>query len=123
MKVVKTLKPDAPGAKRFQDEWGEYLVAVRYRKNSNSGTHLTTIEVIVDERMLGVSLESKNRALLYKNTIVAIKIPIDEQKTREQLIQMGAIWNNKNRVWFVTYKIANTLGLTENIVLDINDFK
>lgn len=32
MRVIKTINPDSPGALRFQREWGDKLVAVRYRK-------------------------------------------------------------------------------------------
>ncbi len=38
MEVIRTIKPGMPGTRRFQQHWGENLIAVRYRRDANSSS-------------------------------------------------------------------------------------
>lgn len=48
-KVIKTLKPGQPGTKKYQKQFGNKLVCVRYRVNQKRRVRSTTIEIVVDE--------------------------------------------------------------------------
>ena len=45
MKVTKTIRNDQAGAQRFKRQWGDKLIAVRYRYDSARNELITTIEV------------------------------------------------------------------------------
>ena len=120
MKVIKTLKPNAPGAKRFQEQWGDKLIAVRYRKNIDTDSHFTTIEIIVDERKYGASCVSQGKIVINKNSIVAIRTPAWDKETRRKLIQSGAVWHKKEKLWLARYGLVSALGLTGDMLFDAN---
>jgi hypothetical protein len=50
MDVIRTIKPGRPGSIRFYQGWGEKLVAVRYRRDTEKNKIYTTLELIVDGR-------------------------------------------------------------------------
>jgi len=43
MHITKTIKAGAKGSRRFLEQWGHQLVAVRYRKDERQQRTLTTI--------------------------------------------------------------------------------
>lgn len=49
MEVLKTLVPGRSGTHRYQRQYGDRLVAVRYRHDPQKKRRLTTVELIVDE--------------------------------------------------------------------------
>lgn len=118
MTVVKTIRPNEPGAKRYFDEWGEKLVAVRYRKSEQDGLCHTTIEIIVETRgtELGSSAGARPNLNQNKNGIVAIRIKFEEKALRERLKRAGALWSQHQKLWLVRYKTVSALGLTGRIV-------
>ncbi len=100
MDVVKTLRPGDSGSHRFLDEWGDKLVAVRYRKSDCGKQIYTTIEVIVDQRDASppshriLQMTGRNRA-------VAIRVHYEEQELRQKIKAAGAKWSpqlNKRRL-------------------------
>ncbi len=48
-RVVKSLSPEAPGTKQWQERYGDRLVRVRYRGNRKRRARSTTVEIIVEE--------------------------------------------------------------------------
>lgn len=115
MEVIRTIKPGHPGSRRFQQHWGDDLVAVRYRRQ---GERLyTTIEIIVDERQQaapGVSLNSVQARK--RRQLVAVKIAYEEQSLREAVKRNSARWSTERRVWVMPYTVAVALGLKGRIV-------
>ena len=49
-KILKTIRANDRGAKRFTKLYGRKLVAVRYRGDLKRRVCMTTIEIIVSER-------------------------------------------------------------------------
>lgn len=94
MDVVKTLQPGQHGTHRFLDEWGDKLVAVRYRKTKDKSRAYTTIEIIVDERVVSTSTLN-NRALNMtgRNRSVAIRVHYEESELRHKIKMAGAKWS------------------------------
>lgn len=115
--MIRTIRPGKPGSTRFKQHWGDRLVAVRYRKDSEAGKLFTTIEIIVDERELppeGVTFP-QHRAIR-RNTVVAVPISYDEYDLRMQAKQYGARWSRQQRVWLMRYDTAVVMGLQHRVV-------
>lgn len=116
MDVVKTLAPGKPGTKRFVREWGDALVAVRYRKNESCREMLTTIEVIVDRRSHQPGI-NQNAFLSYrKQQIVAIFIDYNESQQRLKAKKLGARWSAQLKLWLLKYDDVVSLGFVNRIV-------
>jgi hypothetical protein len=49
MRVLKTLKPGAPGTRKWVRKFGKRLICVRYRGDARRRVRLTTVEVVVEE--------------------------------------------------------------------------
>lgn len=115
MPVIKTFKPTAHGAIRYANEWGDQLVAVRYRRHN--GRRLTTIELIVDERPdLPKGVTQGSWLALKYQTIVGLKVAHHEVDIRKKLLSCRGVWSNKQKLWFCRYDRVATLGLTPRIV-------
>lgn len=48
-RVIKTLRPQDPGARRWSAEFGDRLLCVRYRVDAERQRRQTTVERVVDE--------------------------------------------------------------------------
>lgn len=71
MEVTKKLLPGAPGTKRFKKKYGRRLVCVRYRKDPENERRLTTVEIVVDERPLGMQREPLYKAAGLRRLVTA----------------------------------------------------
>ncbi len=117
MDVIKTLAPGKPGTKRFVREWGDSLVAVRYRRNQRTSETLTTIEIIVDRRdYQGQSFNQAATLSLRKQQIVAIFIDYSEVQQRQKAKQLGARWSAQLKLWLLKYDDVVSLGFGNRIV-------
>ena len=50
--IKKSLRPGQNGTKKLAAQYGDRLVCVRYREDSEHKRRITTVELIVDERPL-----------------------------------------------------------------------
>lgn len=117
MNVIRTIQPSSNGAKRFLREWGDKLVAVRYREDTEEGAIYTTIEIIVDKRERPPKDVSYKRAFaIRRNQIVAIKIQFNEQELRQKLKHYNARWSKKEKLWLTSYNNCVAMGLIDRIV-------
>ncbi len=117
MRITKTIKPGATGSRRFLDQWGHQLVAVRYRKDERQQRTLTTIEIIVDERPLIGATHTLQGYLARRNhEAIALKIDIDELDLRGKVKAAGARWSYAGKLWVMRYGDAVKLGLGSRIV-------
>ncbi len=117
MRITKTIKAGATGSRRFLDQWGHQLVAVRYRKDERQQRTLTTIEIIVDERPLIPAAHTQQGYLARRNQeAIAIQIDIDELDLRTKVKAAGARWSYAGRLWVMRYADAVKLGLGNRIV-------
>lgn len=119
MEVTRTIKAGEKGSLRFLKQWGDQLVAVRYRKDHRQQRMLTTIEVIVDERPLYNQPVNQAAFLAHREKQpVAVCIEFDELELRGKVKQQGARWSRAGRLWVMTYGKAVELGLGIRIVKD-----
>jgi len=119
MHITKTIKAGAKGSRRFLEQWGHQLVAVRYRKDERQQRTLTTIELIVDERpLINASFNQQGFLAQRNGEAVAVQIDFDELKLRVAVKAAGARWSQCGRLWVMRYGDAIKLGLGSRIVTD-----
>lgn len=115
MQVLKTIQPKSPGAQRFLREWGDKLVAVRYR-DAGANTTLTTIEIVVDQRTRSPGASTNRPLRHYREQIVALQVDYEETKLRENLKQRGARWSRQLKLWLLKRDAVIGIGLQDRIV-------
>ena len=104
--VAKTYGPGQNGAKRFAKRYGDKLVCVRQRLSDDGTVRHTTVELLVE------STPVTSRA----RTLVAIRIPATDKKTRTLLMACGAQWVAKEKYWLIQRLVAKNLRLLQNVV-------
>ena len=117
MNVTKTIKPGERGSQRFMREWGDRLVAVRYREDQENTRTYTTIEIIVDERARLAPDTGQTHYLSQKRkSIVALRIEFQEQELRGRVKANGARWSQQLKLWLMPYEVVVSMGLRDRIV-------
>ena len=114
------LKPGQNGTKQLVQKYGERLVCVRYRYDSENGLRHKTVELI-EETVPWRPANTREQHLMQRTAEepVLIKIAYEERELREQVRQAGGRWQPAERAWAVPYRVAETLGLLDRIVGDI----
>ncbi|GAB1270007.1 hypothetical protein NBRC116493_32600 [Aurantivibrio infirmus] len=117
MKVIKTIAAGEKGSVRFLDEWGDNLLAVRYREDVERGLILTTVEVVVDER----TKMSKNRQQIgylksRSRSLVFIRIGYHGRELQTKAKAAGARWDKNKKQWCMKYQSAINIGLKSRII-------
>jgi len=119
MDVIKTMPAGSPGTLRYQHQWQEQLVTVRYRKDEENQRLLTTIEIIVDHRPLTPALRQQAVLKAKDRKDVALQVQYSETELRTKIKTMGGIWNNRLKLWVLPYGKAKALGLLGRIVKNV----
>ena len=112
-KIKRTLLPGQSGTKKLVARYGERLVCVRYRYDSEQQRKITTAEIIVDE-----SPWHPNPQHIHPNKRLALKVGYDEVEVRKAIRTAGGIWDKDQRVWKLAYKEIMALGLMDRVVSD-----
>ena len=118
MEVGKVLQPGDRGTKKLLKMYGDDLVCVRYRYDSQHRRRVTTVEIIVDEESWIHSPISgkRNQARKCDPDRVLIRVLYEEQELRSQIKQSGALWRPDDKAWEIGYKEVTVLGLEDRIV-------
>lgn len=117
MKTLKTMKPGTKGTARFVREWGDNLVAVRYREDAQCNKIFTTIEVIVDEReRTSRPMHRHQQFANQRLAVVAVSVQYQEADLRQKLKNHGARWSQQLKLWLIRYEHVVALGIRERIV-------
>ncbi|NTV95993.1 MAG: hypothetical protein HGA75_11355 [Thiobacillus sp.] len=106
--ISKKLAPGQPGTKRYQRQFGDALVCVRYRIQPETSRRYTTVEIVVDEKQLP-RFQAPNDTP--DDMIVALVIAYGETELRQRAKQAGAQWDQSRKVWLLPYGAARKLGL------------
>jgi hypothetical protein len=101
LRVIKTLRPDRNGAKRFTRRFGEQLVCVRHRLDPSGHIRYTTVELITECTPIASRAEA----------LIALRIPGHDRATRQLLLASGAHWMPRPRHWLLPHGVAKRLGL------------
>lgn len=104
---VKTrliLKPGQRGTKNLVKKYGETLLCVRFKYDSEKEQRVKTVELIVEKTKWTPPQPRYNAETLVPLRIAATDIPM-----RAQAKAAGGRWNPEKQRWFVKYgKIAGT---------------
>ena len=101
MEVTKTLKPGDRGTTRLLREYGDRLVCVRYRFDHERNKHVTTVEIVVDERSaIEEHTTSSNQTPISQESVV-VRIDFHETELREKAKQANGIWDPQRRGWLL----------------------
>ena len=87
------------------------LICVRYAYDNTTKKRMTTIELIVEQRDW-----QPKQTFIPKNKIVQIKINYGEIDLARQVKSLGGRWNRDKKVWELSYRNVQALGLAKRIV-------
>ena len=111
MTTKRTLCPGQPGSKKWVRKYGNKLVCVRYKYDSQLYQKMITVE-LVEEKTKWL----KNENYIPKNKIVDLKIEYGEIDLAMKVKSFGGKWNKAKKVWELSYEAAKSLGLEKRIV-------
>ena len=106
-----TLQPHQRGAKQLLAKYGDRLLCVRYRDDSQQKKRLQTVEVIEEERPWNpAGKQPDGRRLGYVQGAAA------EGEIRRQVKGAGGRWRSQYGVWELPYEQVVALQLGQRIV-------
>ncbi len=109
--VRKTLRPGQKGTGKFSRDWGERLVCVRYRFDSEGKVRYTTVEIVASlPRPWTPRRRPRPDALVY------LRIDRDDWKAIRKLRDARAWWDKERGLWRLRYDAAERLRLRNRIV-------
>lgn len=110
-RIRLTLHPDQDGAKGVRAEYGERLVCVRYRYDTQKQKRSKTVELVIAEENW-----TPPRLPPAPGQVVAIRVAAPEATIRQQVKSAGGQWDPRRGVWQLRYDCVVTVGLRERIV-------
>ena len=111
MNTVKKINRGKPGTKKWIKVYGEELICVRYRYDSEVNERMITVELKVDS-----AVWKKNKRRIPDNKVMKIKVSYEELELRNKIKGFGGTWNREKKVWELSYKFVKYLSLTDRIV-------
>jgi hypothetical protein len=111
MRTRLHLKPGQKGTKELLAQYGDRLVCVRYRYDTQRKKRFKTVELIVAERDWAPPAPQ-----FTAETIVGVRIGFAEVDLRERVKQAGGKWNRSRKVWELRYDQVVALTLEARIV-------
>lgn len=102
--VLKTIWPEQAGAVKLARRFGAALVCVRYRRAADGRQRKTTVELVVAEAPI-------------RRRWVAVRLPrhLNTAALRARAQALGAEWEPVRRVWLMSPRAADALGLAAHI--------
>ena len=108
-RVVKRLSPEQPGALKLARRYGDALVCVRYRHDSEKRHRYTTVELVVEQ----APIIRRQPSL---DAIVAVQIPFGDTARQRRAKALGARWDSKARIWYMRRSTAKQLNLLNHVL-------
>jgi hypothetical protein len=106
LRVIKKLSPNDRGAKGLTAEYGSQLICVRHRLDASGTKRITTVELIVSEKIIARR----------PGPTVDVELKPQERLLHTKLKAAGARWHKSEQIWSVRRSTAVALGLKERIV-------
>ena len=111
MRTRLHLKPGQKGTKQLLAQYGDRLVCVRYRYDTQRKKRFKTVEIIVAERDWDPPAPR-----FTVDTIVGVRVGFAEVEMRDRVKQAGGKWNRSRKVWDMRYDQVVALKLEARIV-------
>jgi hypothetical protein len=106
------LKPGQKGTKKLVAQYGDALVCVRYRYNTEKRKQQKTAEIIVDEKDW-----TPPPAKYPDSALVPLRIGFKEKQLQERVKAIGGHWDREKQLWFVRYGCISGTKLEKLIIL------
>ena len=113
LKTTKKILPGQPGAKKLAQKYGDRLVCVRYKEDSDARQRIKTIELVYGRSPL---TPKSHRIPANKN--VPIRITYGEKGLGILVRQTGGRWDKAEKVWYLPYGQVLALGLENRMIQD-----
>ena len=114
-----TMKPGQNGTKRFVEKYGDQLVCVRYKYDSEMGKRYTTVELVEHESDWAAEPPDSAQGQASSPTQrLAVRVEYWETEIREKVKAAGGIWRPRQKLWEVRYEDVVALGLESRVVGD-----
>lgn len=115
MKTRLTLKPGQHGTKSLVKQYGDALVCVRFRYDSEARQRLKTVELIIER-----SDWTPPPPQFTNDTIVPLRIKAMDLSARNMAKAAGGRWNPEKQLWYVSY--GNVVGTPLEKHIDVDGF-
>lgn len=124
MDVRKTLQAGVKGTKRWQAEYGENLLNVRYRYDDEEGVRYTTVELIVEKKPyihsdINGFIKKPNKITKAQESLtsfVYVKIGYQELTERLQVKAAGGYWDQEKTLWKLEAGKVKDLGFESRVI-------
>ena len=113
MRTRLHLKPGQKGTKQLLAQYGDRLVCVRYRYDTQRKKRFKTVEIIVAERDWDPPVPR-----FTAETIVGVRVGFAEADMRDRVQQADGKWNRHCKVWDRRYDQVVALTLEARIVAE-----
>lgn len=111
MRFTKKIPPGKPGSKKWVREYGDRLVCVRYRYDSETREKTKTVEILIERQSW-----TPRTSAPPPNKKVALRIGFNETYLRKLAKCAGGKWDPEGKVWMVPLSEVRALGLENRIV-------
>ena len=113
METRLSLAPGQNGTKKLVAEYGERLVRVRYRYDSERALRIKTVELIVETTPWTPRERSRRRD---PAELVGVSIAYDETNLRARIKAAGGIWRPRHRLWEIDWRTVRELEIHDRVV-------
>ena len=108
-----SLAPGQNGTKKLLAQYGEKLVRVRYRCDSDRSLRIKTVELVVES----IPWTPRSRARRREpSDMVGVAIAYGETELRARIKAAGGIWRPRHRLWEIDWKTVRDLGIEARVV-------
>lgn len=112
MKTRLVLRPGQRGTIQLSKIYGDRLLFVRYRYDSERQLRMKTVELVVDEAPWAPADKHDPDELVY------IVTSTRELALHARIRKAGGHWNSERGAWRISYAQVRNLGLTGRIIED-----
>ena len=108
--TYRRISAGQPGSKRMVEKYGEKLLYIRYKYDSEKRVKYKTVELIEESGIYEGKLSRKKA-----EKIVELKIGYEERELRTLVKEAGGRWKPENKVWEIKFREVKKLGLEKRI--------
>lgn len=98
MIIRRRLNAGQPGTKKLVEKYGEDLVCVRYRYDTEKNEVVKTVELVIERKSW-----QKQDQRIPDNKIMQLQIAYEETHLRRLVKAAGGRWNRQRKVWEIPY--------------------
>jgi hypothetical protein len=111
MIIYRKIPRGKAGTKKWVEKYGDDLVCVRYRYDTDQKWMTKTIELKVDDRPW-----EQKRGRIPANKSVAIRVDFREMDLRLAVKSAGGKWDPERKCWMLAYREVLALGLKKRMI-------